>query len=149
MNNTLTTIMIILISLVLILGLGTWAYSIYNSNMESANQITKDMEKTNQAIIESQFTQYDATEITGSQLINLIRKYEQENEKICVEVNNGRAVNTFVYTADLASQATLKAKDAKNRADLNTYINPSTDYLGEVVRDENTGTIVKLKFTKV
>lgn len=139
---------IIVLTLVLCFVLGNWVFGTQRSSMETANKVTEELEKTNQALLESKYTQYDGTEMKGSRVINTIRNFEQENEKICVEVNNGRAVNTYVYTADLSAPATLKAKDAKNRADLSTYINPSSNFLGEVVKDPDTGTIIKLVFTK-
>lgn len=135
------------ISLILIL-LG-FVFSLTRSNMETANQTQQKMEAQNQAMLETEFTKYDATEITGSQVINVIKKYEQENiEKICIEVDNKRSVNDYVYTADLSDKSDLKAVDAKDKGDLTNYINPSSMFLGEVVRDEDTGTITMIRFTK-
>ena len=149
MSETMEKVIWILAGLVVaVIAIG-WGNGLFRSNIDTAGEVSQDMEMTNQAMLESSFTQYDATEITGSQLINLIKKYEQEGTKISVVVNNGRAENTYVYTEDLSAPASIRAKDAKDRADLSTYINPSTLFLGEVVRDADTNTITGLKFTKV
>lgn len=119
------------------------------SSMEASGEVNKKIEVQNQSMLESEFTMYDATEVTGSQVINVIRKYEQENtEKICIEVDNKKSVNDYVYTADLSAKSDKKAVDAKDKSDLTNYINPSSMFLGEVVRDEDTGTIIMVKFTK-
>ena len=119
------------------------------SSMDASGEVNKKIEVQNQSMLESEFTMYDATEVTGSQVINVIRKYEQENtEKICIEVDNKKSVNDYVYAADLSAKSDKKAVDAKDKSDLTNYINPSSMFLGEVVRDEDTGTIIMVKFTK-
>lgn len=119
------------------------------SNMETHSEVQKKSEAQNQALLESEFTKFDATEITGSQVINVIKQYEQtDSEKICIEVDNKKSVNDYVYTADLSAKSDRKAVDAKDKGDLTNYINPSSMFLGEVIRDEDTGTIIMVKFTK-
>lgn len=149
MDNLLVKALFAALALVLGCILGGWIFSKTRSSLDTANQANQKEEVMSQSMLESEFTQYDATEITGSQVINIIKKYEQENsEKICIEVDNKRSVNDFVYTADLSDKASMKAKDAKNKGDLANYINPSSMFLGEVIRDEDTGAIIMVKFTK-
>lgn len=149
MDNLLVKAFFAALALVFGCVLGGWIISSIRSSLDTANQANQKEEVMSQSMMESEFTQYDATEITGSQVINIIKKYEQENvEKICIEVDNKRSVNDFVYTADLSDKASMKAKDAKNKGDLANYINPSSMFLGEVIRDEDTGAIIMVKFTK-
>lgn len=149
MEEIPSKVIFIVIAIVLTLVVIGWVVSRTKSTMETASQADQEVEVMSQSMLETKFTQYDATEVTGSQVINIIKKYEQENsEKICIEVDNKRSVNDFVYTADLSDKATMKAKDAKDKSDLANYINPSSMFLGEVIRDEDTGAIIMLKFTK-
>jgi len=148
MDSLVSKVFLILFVVIGVVFLGTWAFTGMRSGMETGNQALSDVEKMNTALLETEFTKYDATEITGSQVINAIKKYEQEGTAICITVNNGRASTVYVMTADLAQKAPNRAADAKKKNDLNRYINPSTMYLGEVVRDTDTGTITGVTFTK-
>lgn len=149
MDDVMTKWVMIGIALVMACILGATAITSSRSSMETQSQAQKDIDVQNQTMLESKFTKYDATEITGSQVINVIKQYEQtDSEKICIEVDNKKSVNDYVYTADLSAKSDRKAVDAKDKGDLTNYINPTSMFLGEVVRDEDTGTIVMIKFTK-
>lgn len=123
-------------------------FGIARSQTDATNQTMVQVENMNQASLEATFTQYDTADLTGSSVINAIKKFENENYVISVVVNNGRGEATYVYENDLSAKTTLRAKDAKKKSDLNTYINPSSMYLGEVIRDEDTGTITIIRFEK-
>lgn len=150
------TIILIIIGTVAACIVGTFIFSAINTQNETGEAIMTQVSEMNQSMLDSEFTKYEATEITGSQVINLIKKYEQQSTKIYIIVNNGRSETQYVYNTDLSTRASAKAKDAKNKADLNIYINPSATFLGEIIRDggdvdggtNGTGSIIGLKFTK-
>ncbi len=155
-GDAVQTIILIIVGVVCACIVGSFVFSAIRSRMDTGEATMTQVAEMDQAMLESEFTKYDATEITGSQVINIIKKYEQQSTKIYVVVNNGRSETQYVYTSDFSSRTTVKAKDAKDKADLNTYINPSATFLGEVIRDggdvdggtTGTGTIIGLKFTK-
>lgn len=149
MGNLSEKVMEIVFIIIGIVVVGLFGFNLIRGGMETGNTAEKDLNKMNTAMMENKFTQYDATEIWGSNLINLIKNFESQKEEICIIVNNGRTETEYVKTRDLAQAAPTKAKDAKQRSNLNLYINPSTQFLGEVIRDADTDTIIAIKFTKV
>lgn len=148
MDGLLEKVFVILIVIIGIALVGGYGVTQIRSGMEKGEQASAQVEKMSEAMLETEFTKYDATEITGSQVINVIKKYEQEHGEICILVNNGRTETEYVMTQDLSAEAANKAVNAKKKSDLSLYINPSSLFLGEVIREEDTGTITTVKFTK-
>lgn len=126
-----------------------WFMGMFNDSMDSGNKAAQDINRMNVYLDESEFTQYDSEEIYGSSVVNIIKKYEQEKAEICIVVNNGRTETEYVMNSSLTQEASHKIKEAKNKSDLNLFINPTTLFMGEVIRDTDTDAIVGLKFTKV
>lgn len=124
-----------------------WGGVQVRSNMEKADKASTQMDTATESLLESEYTIYEASEKTGSSVINLISKHEQEGTKICIEVDNGSGSYTqYCYNKDLTAKADAKVVNAKNKSDMTTYINPKAPFLGHVVRDEATGTIIGLQF---
>lgn len=149
MDGLIEKVVAIVIVVVAVIAVGLFGMNFIRDGMETGNKAQGDLNKMNTAMMENEFTQYDATEVWGSNLINIIKNYENQKEQICIIVNNGRRETEYVRTSNLSQEASTKAKDAKQKSNLDLYINPSTKYLGEVIRDTDTGTITALKFTKV
>lgn len=124
-----------------------WAAGLARGNMEKADKASAQLDNATEALLESEYTIYEASERTGSTVISVISKFEQEGTKICVEVDNGSGTYTqYCYNNDLSEKATAKIVNAKDKTDLTTYINPKAPFVGHVVRDEATGTIIGLQF---
>ena len=147
-DKTIGEVIWIVVGLAVVLIAAGWGVLQVRSNTNSANNVAAEMEQMNESLLETEFTKYDASEVTGSQVINAIKQYEQEKEDICIIVNNGRSETEYVKTQDLSSEASAKIKDAKKKSDLSHYISPSAIFLGEVIRDVDTDTIIAIKFTK-
>lgn len=127
---------------ILIIGIG---FTIYNKSKSSSDAALNQMDNLNTTLAESDFTQYDGTSVTGTDVINIINKYR--NEVICVTVNNGRTETEYIYNSSLSAVSTNSIADAKDKSNLNKYINPNATFTGEVIRDAQTNTITGLKFT--
>lgn len=124
-----------------------WGGGQVRSNMEKADKASTQMDNATESLLESEYTIYEASEKTGSSVINLISKHEQEGTKICIEVDNGSgSYIQYCYNNNLTAKADAKIVNAKNKSDLTTYINPKAPFLGHVVRDEATGAIIGLQF---
>ena len=124
-----------------------WIYTSIRGNIDKGERANAQLDNSTEAMLESEYTIYEASERQGSSVINIVSRYEQEGTKICVEIDNGSG--TFVeycYKKDLSGKADAKIVDAKNKSDMTTYINPKAPFLGHVVRDETTGTIIGLQF---
>lgn len=124
-----------------------WGATQVRGNIEKADKASAQMDTATETLLESEYTIYEASEKTGSSVINLISRHEQEGTKICIEVDNGSGSYTqYCYNKDLTAKADAKVVNAKNKSDLTTYINPKAPFLGHVVRDEATGAIIGLQF---
>ena len=124
-----------------------WGTTQVRGNIEKADKASAQMDTATETLLESEYTIYEASEKTGSSIINLISRHEQEGTKICIEVDNGSGSYTqYCYNKDLTAKADAKVVNAKNKSDLTTYINPKAPFLGHVVRDEATGAIIGLQF---
>lgn len=117
----------------------------------SKNEMNKQMEILNELDV----TRYHGEEVTGATVINAIKEYEAEDAVINVVVNNGKGETTYCYEADLATkvESTVSGSYTKmkynDKTNLSTYINPTSHFVGAVIRDEDTNTIVTLKFEKI
>lgn len=124
-----------------------WGVTQVRGNLEKADKASTQMDNATETLLESEYTIYEASEKNGSSVINLISRHEQEGTKICIEVDNGSGSYTqYCYNKDLTAKADAKVVNAKNKSDMTTYINPKAPFLGHVVRDEATGTIIGLQF---
>lgn len=83
---------------------------------------------------EYNITKYDTEILTGAEVINIVRKYQNDMEVMVVNENSSKIFNK-----------SIRFNIYDNRPENSFYIEPYDDYLGEVGRDIN-GKINKLKF---
>lgn len=109
---------------------------------------TNQINKINTEFAESDKTIYDGTNISGSEVVSVIKRFAGEQTGICVKTT---ASNTFygyefdVNSGELKDVTTNKctSTDASSKQ----YINPYATYQGEVVRNSNN-VITGLVFTQ-
>ena len=94
-------------------------------------------------------TMYENTEVSGSEVINVIRKFS--DEMIGIKVQTKKNTSYYIYQfsdadGSLKNASSLDYKTAQNAVSAN-YINPTGRFLGSVVRDAN-GTITGLSFVQ-
>lgn len=92
---------------------------------------------------------YDNTEVSGSEVINVIRKFG--DEMLGVRVQTKKNTSYYIYQfndadGSLKNSSALDYKSAQVVTN-NNYINPTGRFLGAVVRDAN-GTITGLSFVQ-
>lgn len=112
-------------------------------------QGTDDLVSTGTTIDESRYTDYDGALVTGTQVVSAIKYFA--NDEICITVNNGHATTSYIYdSTDLTSNTNVgQIAAAQTKSNINAYINPSSKYVGEIVRDAaggTKGTIVGINF---
>ncbi len=100
---------------------------------------------------ESQYTMYDSMEISGNEVVNVLKKFKDEYIGICVETK--KSSTWYIYNVDfdngvgdIETESTENISDALDERN-NQYINPNGTFLGQVIRDEN-GRIVALSFVQ-
>lgn len=92
---------------------------------------------------------YENTEVSGSEVINVIRKFG--DEMLGVKVQTKKNTSYYIYQfndadGSLKGSSALDYKSAQVATNSN-YINPTGRFLGAVVRDAN-GTITGLSFVQ-
>lgn len=140
-SNALNIVVSIIIGLSIItfvIGAVAIALKVGNKGLSKTTEISSNLD-------ESSYTQYDGEIVTGDQVVGIIKTLA--NDTICVAVSNGNSTTNYIYNPDLQSKATAKIADAQMTSKLATYINPTSKFLGAVVRDTNTQAITQLTFT--
>ena len=106
-----------------------------NTANNGANQINQ----LNAEFIESDKTIYDGATVSGSEVINVIKKFA--DEKIAISVKTNKGVTYYGYCIDEKNGdiTTASSADVKNAYEVghNNYINPYGRFMGKLVRDKN------------
>ena len=99
----------------------------------------KEINRINTEFAESDKVVYDNTTVSGSEVMNVIKK--TDGEKVGIYVKTKKSETYYGYQFDLSSGA-LGAAAKGNYAlaaetSSDTYINPYADFKGSVIRDSN------------
>lgn len=130
----------------IVIGLG---FYIAREARDTASGGAGQINKLNAEFSDTGKTMYDGMEVSGSEVLNVIRKFQDEAIGIMVKTN--KASTYYVYQFDttdgeLGSKTNQDFKTAQNELS-ESYINPNGRFEGGVVRDTN-GTITGLTFTQ-
>lgn len=151
MENSLKGLMLAagVIITCIVVGLG---FFISREARDTASNGAGQISKLNAEFNESDKVMYDGLEVSGSEVINVINKYK--NEEVGVNVITKKSNKEYIYEIDIEkNQYYLKekitdssVKDAQNILS-NSYINPNAQFMGEVIRDSNNA-IIGLRFVQ-
>lgn len=145
-------------TMMIIAGLGsvllviTFGFFIVNFAINKGNDITNTVSEKMDTVLESEYTQYDGEEITGSAVVNMIKTVDASSDDIYVLVKTNANTSGVYYVCD-SNNTRLDAdvergliKDARTKTN-NNYITPSEKFYGEVIRNQNKA-IVGVSFTQ-
>lgn len=138
------------------------AFTIYNSSKDTANDAMSQITNLSASMAESQYTQWEGQTVTGSQVVSIIKQFQNDTSGIMVDNNGSSAtggVTNYGLTLTMDSGSVVKGTlsntassatvaDATNKTNAGTYITPSAQFFCTVVRDPNTEAIVGLYFMK-
>ena len=148
MENSLKGLMLAagIIITCIIISLG---FYIAREASDTASSGTGQINELQAEFADTSKTMYENTEVSGSEVINVIRKFS--DEMIGVRVQTKKNTSYYIYQfsdadGSLKNASSLDYKSAQNAASVN-YINPTGRFLGAVVRDAN-GTITGLSFVQ-
>lgn len=148
MENSLKGLMLAagIIITCIIISLG---FYIAREASDTASSGTGQINELQAEFADTSKTMYENTEVSGSEVINVIRKFS--DEMIGVKVQTKKNTSYYIYQfsdtdGSLKNASTLDYKSAQNATSAN-YINPTGRFLGAVVRDAN-GTITGLSFVQ-
>lgn len=110
-----------------------------------ANQINK----LNAEFLESDKTIYDGATVSGSEVINVIKRFA--NEKIAIYVKTNKSSNFYGYTlnmqnGNITGESSSSISNTYNEEN-SAYINPYANFKGMLIRDEND-VITGISFTQ-
>lgn len=148
MENSLKGLMLAagIIITCIIISLG---FYIAREASDTASSGTGQINELQAEFADTSKTMYENTEVSGSEVINVIRKFSDET--IGVKVQTKKNTSYYIYQfndldGSLKQASSLDYKSAQSAASAN-YINPTGRFLGAVVRDAN-GTITGLSFVQ-
>lgn len=148
MENSLKGLMLAagIIITCIIISLG---FYIAREASDTASSGTGQINELQAEFADTSKTMYENTEVSGSEVINVIRKFS--DEMIGVKVQTKKNTSYYIYQfsdadGSLKNASPLDYKSAQNAVSAN-YINPTGRFLGSVVRDAN-GTITGLSFVQ-
>lgn len=123
------------------------------------DKLSKQAEKTFEVISEienEEFTRYQDADVSGSEVLNLIKRYDGGNVGIIITIATGNTSTSTCYckglscsngVASYSDGVTLgTVTDAKDVTKPTKYINPTKKFTGEVLKDA-AGNIIGLHFT--
>lgn len=100
-----------------------------------ANQINK----LNSEFVESDKVIYDGATVSGSEVINVIKKFK--NEKLGILVITNKCETYYGYSFDVKDGDIIGQVDSKDidptDSDSDHYINPYVNFQGRIIRDKN------------
>lgn len=125
----------------LIIGL---AFTIYTVSKDVADEGVNQIANLATTLNESEFTQWEGDTITGSQVVSIIKQFN--NEVVCIQVANGNNTTEYIYNSTLTATANdVTVATTRSSA---SYITPSAQFYCTVIRDAKTDAIIGLNFTK-
>ncbi len=137
--------------IVITLAIISIAFFVFSMAKDGTMESTKKIGDMNAQIAESDITIYDQQEVLGSEVVNAIRKFEEDYIGIRVVTGKDTAGTWYGYSGSVSSGVvTLSAAASSDLADAidetdGQYINPNGKFVADVLRDAN-GAAVAIAF---
>jgi hypothetical protein len=127
----------------------TLAFYISREAKQTAVNGVQEINQLNQEMAESDKLVYDNATVTGSEVLNVVKKMAGNSVGIYVETN--KTSTYYGYNFDLSTGALGKKTEnsisSATQSDNEAYINPYASFKGTVIRDEND-MITGIKFVQ-
>lgn len=124
----------------IVIGLGFYiAREARDTAAGGAGQISK----LNAEFNESDKVMYDGLEVSGSEVVNVVNKFK--NNEIAIKVSTMKGTTYYVHVLAendtiLGGASSASIKDAQ-KSSSHTFINPNAQFQGEIYRDINQAII--------
>ncbi len=143
MSGTVSTALKFGAALFLVLAIIGIAVNVFSPATEAAKVATTDFSASTTELKDQKYLIYDNTTISGSQVVNALRKFKGEGDakNIAIQVTTGKGTSTWYYNSFAAdSLVTTGGADTTNvnNSTNNEYINPSGMFKASVKRDKNS-----------
>jgi len=149
MENSLKAIIIgagVVITLIVV----SIGFLLMRSGQDTAQNAINQLGGINKEMSDSQYTNYDGLEVSGSEVVNVLNRFKDEYIGIQVITKKNTAgawyINVVGSNGNITGAATSEIADTMDEKS-NEYVNPNGSFKGSLVRDAN-GTITALIFTQ-
>ena len=148
MENSLKGLMLAagIIITCIIISLG---FYIAREARDTASSGTGQINQLQAEFSDTSKTMYDGTEVSGSEVVNVIRKFSDDTMGVKVVTSKTSVYYGYSFAENdgmLGEKSNASYKNAQDATNQN-YINPTGRFAGSVVRDAN-GVITGLVFTQ-
>lgn len=131
----------------IVIGLG---FYIAREARDTASSGAGQISKLNAEFNESDKVMYDGLDVSGSEVVNLINKYRDDDISIKVKTKKTTVYyGKYLTNSDtvLGSESSASVKDAQ-KSTSDYFINQNAQFTGEVLRDSND-TIIGISFIQI
>lgn len=140
--------------IVITLAIISIAFIVFNTAKEGTMKGKNKIEAMNAQILDSDMTIYDDAEVSGSEVVNVIKKFNKDYLGIKVTTGKNAGGTWYGYDATISTSdvGTIGSKTTSSITTAidetsNLYINPNGRFMGKVYRDTN-GAVVALVFSQ-
>lgn len=152
MKESTSTALLFGAALFLTLALIGLSVSVFAPSTDAAKTAQTDFSNTTTELKDQKYLIFDNTVISGSQVVNALRKFEKDGKSqslaLYVETGKNKGAGVWYYSQFAGDRVGVSAtQDLKLTSDVtdNNYINPSGMFDSIVERDTN-GVIRAIKF---
>lgn len=121
-----------------------------NSAKEPSSQADEIVNSMTDSLVNDKYLTFDGATVKGSDVLSFIQT--SKSDTICIQVVNGSNTTEYIRKlSDLSQKADGVLAKAKDKANIATvYIDPSVDYIGEVLylNNDASQSIIGVKFTR-
>ncbi len=126
--------------IVITLVLVSLGFLLLNGATGTVDTQLSDMESQKQQALEQKFTKYDGKTVNGSEVLNALQEFK--DDEICIRVDTLRGnERDYYYTVDtnenITGTSSNNPEETKVKLNNNYYVNPSGKFYAEVLRDQN------------
>lgn len=141
MKESTSTALLLGAALLLTLALIGLSVNVFSPATEATKTATTDFSQATTELKDQKYLNFDNTTISGSQVVNAIRKFETEGKanNIGIYVKTGKNSGNWYYNQ--LSGDTLTVASAPSNVNNSTnaeYINPSGMFKATIKRDSNS-----------
>lgn len=132
-------------ALFIALALIAIAVNVFSPATEAAKTATTDFSSATTELKDQKYLIYDNTTISGSQVVNAVRKFQAEGEagNVAINIKTGKNASGTWYYNNFSESAGISTGGQTDTSKINKsteseYVNPSGMFRATVKRDSNS-----------
>lgn len=145
MSETTATALKFAAGIILAIVLVSIAIMVFTPAADSAKSVTKDFTANTTELQDQKYLVYDNTVVSGSQVINALRKFETQgkDQELAVKVATGKNASgvwyysTFNKASDTMTASTVTSITKTTDVTSSDYVNPAGMFDAIIERDSN------------